>query len=1212
MGVRSKPEKPQRRPVLSILLVLFAVAIARSGESHAAGEAFEDPYAHDFPAAMGLDPMIEAMLQGFFPESPAKAPTHVILSRELDEQLGRLWERTLDSRPAEGSAPSSLRSTLTDGPEVGAFLTWEASRLSLGPVVEGTDTVISFEEAIEAATDHSWPHFVLGRAHTHPGATALAPSHSDVWTSAGESSEVLSLVVSGSKRYLLVRTLEDSLRLGSPDRGPLDHADLALHLGDLLTHEVAGGLADHLGLAYYVGEGPTLERVDTTGWAQRLSEESTIDRVPDDLGAMERLALQAALRVTGHYDGEIVLTGDLGPGLREALERYREDAASHPEWPADLKRLADRSRLYGLVNTWTELGSASFFLVVGPDSTKRDQADSALRHLDGEVEGTAVAVFWLEESQVSVVLEGSWVDGELAQASMTMEEDSGDRWTGRLLREESLFDGQVRESDGSVTYGKFGVRDGGLGKSGPRYRSPGRREDVPRNRRNPRRVGSQMLRPLKPLTILGLVLFLGVPGGQARGEEEEAQPSPAEALAERALADLADQEAEDTSRGSSGRERSAAVTTRSLARLREAARLGSPKANLELAKAYLGKFSDGVTGPPIDRRLALRLFRRALELGEEEAAPYVRKLEEADGGPVGAAPEGDWLLTDRVYSKGTIEGKGHALRIGKVTVDRWLVSWSVHRKNRHLGIHARLVDRDGRPTGPVFKVSGPFRERTPGLRAHRLATTSGRAMVTWQPRTTVFASFWDEASGEFGEPEPLLDDEDAVLQNAAICPSGEFALGGASGSGPAAWVQARSFGRPSEPMALRGLRGGAELALLSLECFGEGRFGVLYAERRGTERYGEEGRLLFDVFGVGGFELDQPKLVSDGELRTPTLIPDGTKGWIAWQEYRWSEFGEELIGLVGREIDLASGGLGPVRSLAALDREWGSAEGGTGPSGRTDLVLIDRLDTGARVRICSWDAGGQAAAPTLVGTQGLPAPALLAVAPVGDGKAVAVWGDEVLFPEDVVLLTSFVDWPLESLEASSRARTQFESALRDFEVAQAGIEAAQEEAIGEIRRLAEAGDRDARTRLVQIYSRGEFGFQYAQEEALRWMKRLAEDGDLGWQYRLALALSNGRITEDGAVLLTFRSDEAEARHWSELAATGGHTEAKLLLGTLLHGGRGGEQSSSEALRWLREAAREGSVQAQHLAGDILRAGTGGRARPRRGQGMADDGLRERR
>lgn len=158
--------------------------------------------------------------------------------------------------------------------------------------------------------------------------------------------------------------------------------------------------------------------------------------------------------------------------------------------------------------------------------------------------------------------------------------------------------------------------------------------------------------------------------------------------------------------------------------------------------------------------------------------------------------------------------------------------------------------------------------------------------------------------------------------------------------------------------------------------------------------------------------------------------------------------------------------------------------------------------------------------------------------------------------------------PTSSLSLS-KARTSLAARGRRDAAILAGGSAAQKPTniLWEIRRLAEAGDRDAQFRLGLMYDEG---FEVPQDfaEAAGWYRKAAEQGHAQAQCSL------------GDTYYA-REDYAEATPWYRKAAEQGHAQAQYSLGAAYRLGDGVAQSDAEAAKWFRKAAEQGHANAQN-------------------------------
>lgn len=102
------------------------------------------------------------------------------------------------------------------------------------------------------------------------------------------------------------------------------------------------------------------------------------------------------------------------------------------------------------------------------------------------------------------------------------------------------------------------------------------------------------------------------------------------------------------------------------------------------------------------------------------------------------------------------------------------------------------------------------------------------------------------------------------------------------------------------------------------------------------------------------------------------------------------------------------------------------------------------------------------------------------------------------------------------------------------------------------------------------------GTEGAFEKAIEWTRKAAENGYREAQLTLAALYFYGHEK--------FPRDAAKARHWFELAAKQGASEAHYYLGVLYATGEGAERNMEKALEELSIAARAGVAEAQYRLG----------------------------
>eukprot|EP00897_Mesotaenium_endlicherianum_P008735 jgi/Mesen1/7890/ME000420S07038 len=111
--------------------------------------------------------------------------------------------------------------------------------------------------------------------------------------------------------------------------------------------------------------------------------------------------------------------------------------------------------------------------------------------------------------------------------------------------------------------------------------------------------------------------------------------------------------------------------------------------------------------------------------------------------------------------------------------------------------------------------------------------------------------------------------------------------------------------------------------------------------------------------------------------------------------------------------------------------------------------------------------------------------------------------------------------------------------------------------------------------------------QEEEEEAVGWLRRAADADVAKAQYSLALCFQRGRGTAQ---------DATQAAYWYSKAAAGGSSRAMYNLALCFRTGEGLRAHEREAKRWMRRAAEAGHANAQHEhALLLLREGNGGQS-----------------
>jgi uncharacterized protein len=137
-----------------------------------------------------------------------------------------------------------------------------------------------------------------------------------------------------------------------------------------------------------------------------------------------------------------------------------------------------------------------------------------------------------------------------------------------------------------------------------------------------------------------------------------------------------------------------------------------------------------------------------------------------------------------------------------------------------------------------------------------------------------------------------------------------------------------------------------------------------------------------------------------------------------------------------------------------------------------------------------------------------------------------------------------------------------------------GVETAQ------VRKLAEAGNADAQSKLGVLYANGMGGFRKDKKEAASWYRKSANQGDPLGQWNLAFMYVRGEGVE---------VDYAKARGLFRKAAENGFVNAQYDLGMMLLEGLGGDQDRQEAEQWFRRAADQEYKEAVQILKELNQA-----------------------
>lgn len=141
-----------------------------------------------------------------------------------------------------------------------------------------------------------------------------------------------------------------------------------------------------------------------------------------------------------------------------------------------------------------------------------------------------------------------------------------------------------------------------------------------------------------------------------------------------------------------------------------------------------------------------------------------------------------------------------------------------------------------------------------------------------------------------------------------------------------------------------------------------------------------------------------------------------------------------------------------------------------------------------------------------------------------------------------------------------------------------------EDEVSELRKRAEAGEREAQTELSICYGQGN-GITQNYKEAFKWAMRAAERGNSKAEMIVGMCYLTGKGTT---------IDTEEATKWLIQAAEHGNISACLKLGMLyLTGYEGTAKKPAEAIKWLRKAADQNNAEAQVMLGIMYEYGEEG-------------------
>jgi len=128
----------------------------------------------------------------------------------------------------------------------------------------------------------------------------------------------------------------------------------------------------------------------------------------------------------------------------------------------------------------------------------------------------------------------------------------------------------------------------------------------------------------------------------------------------------------------------------------------------------------------------------------------------------------------------------------------------------------------------------------------------------------------------------------------------------------------------------------------------------------------------------------------------------------------------------------------------------------------------------------------------------------------------------------------------------------------------------------QVKKMAEAGDADAQSKLGVLYASG-VGMRMDKQEAARWYRKSAEQGNPVGQWNLAFMYVRG----DGV-----EANYTEARELFRKSAENGFANAQYDLGMMLLQGMGGTQNREEAGKWFRTAAAQGYREAKQILNEL--------------------------
>lgn len=139
--------------------------------------------------------------------------------------------------------------------------------------------------------------------------------------------------------------------------------------------------------------------------------------------------------------------------------------------------------------------------------------------------------------------------------------------------------------------------------------------------------------------------------------------------------------------------------------------------------------------------------------------------------------------------------------------------------------------------------------------------------------------------------------------------------------------------------------------------------------------------------------------------------------------------------------------------------------------------------------------------------------------------------------------------------------------------------------LGQVQKLAEAGDASAQTRLGWMYANG-IGVLVDADKAVEWYQKAAIQGYPRAQYELGIMYGSGET------VTTVAKDPNKAAEWFQKAASQGYPKAQFELGKMHLTGEGVKKDATKAVEWYQKAAAQGLGSAQNSLGWMYQNGRG--------------------